>query len=101
MENLELLKAANEEIKTLKQNIRKMEEENETDKKIKISTKSVIKQMSSNDLLDELMSRESSKEELEKIAIGFIFKKLDFNEHEIEKVLEMTLQKNWRKSARD
>lgn len=101
MENLELLKAANEEIKTLKQDIRKMEEENETDKKIKISTKSVIKQMSSNDLLDELMSRESSKEELEKIAIGFIFKKLDFNEHEIEKVLEMTLQKNWRKSTRD
>lgn len=101
MENLELPKVVNEEIERLKQNIREMKREVETDKKIKISTKSVIKQMSSSDLLDELMNRESSKEELEKIAIGFIFKKLDFNEHEIEKVLEMTLQKNWRKSTRD
>ncbi len=97
MGNLELLKA-NEEIEKLKQEIENFKIEAETDKKIKISTKNVIKQMSSNDLLDELMRRETSKEELEKIAIGFIFKKLDFSEQEVEKILEMTFQKNIRKA---
>lgn len=97
MENLELLKA-NEEIEKLKQQIRDIKSETETDKKIEISTKNVIKQMSSNDLLDELMRRETSKEELEKIAIGFIFKKLDFSEQEVEKILEITFQKNIRKA---
>lgn len=97
MENLELLKA-NEEIAKLKQCISDIKREAETDKKIEISTKNVIKQMSSSDLLDELMRRERSKEDLEKIALGFIFKKLDFSEQEVEKVLEMTFQKNIRKA---
>lgn len=64
---------------------------------VEVSVGDVLKQVSSNDLLDELMSREVSREELEKIAIGFIFKKLDFNEREINEVLEMTIQKNCRK----
>lgn len=64
---------------------------------VEVSVGDILKQVSSNDLLDELMSREVSREELEKIAIGFIFKKLDFNEREINEVLEMTIQKNCRK----
>ena len=71
--------------------------ENLKERTVEVSVGAVLKQVSSNDLLDELMSREVSREELEKIAIGFIFKKLDFNEREINEVLEMTIQKNCRK----
>ncbi|HBJ80156.1 hypothetical protein [Fusobacterium sp.] len=71
--------------------------ENLKERTVEVSVGDVLKQVSSNDLLDELMSREVSREELEKIAIGFIFKKLDFNEIEVNEVLEMTIQKNCRK----
>lgn len=71
--------------------------ENLKERTVEVSVGDILKQVSSNDLLDELMSREVSRKELEKIAIGFIFKKLDFNEREINEVLEMTIQKNCRK----
>lgn len=71
--------------------------ENLKERTVEVSVGDVLKQVSSNDLLDELMSREISREELEKIALGFIFKKLDFNEIEVNEVLEMTIQKNCRK----
>lgn len=100
MENLELLKA-NEEIAKLKQHIRDIKNEAETDKKIEISTKNVIKQMSSSDLLDELMRREASKEELEKIAIGFILKKFDFEESAINTVLQLITNKNMAKKMKE
>lgn len=71
--------------------------ENLKERTVEVSVGDILKQVSSNDLLDELMSREISREELEKIALGFIFKKLDFNEIEVNEVLEMTIQKNCRK----
>ncbi|WP_443863201.1 hypothetical protein [Fusobacterium ulcerans] len=100
MENSELLKA-NKEIEKLKQDIRDIKKEAETDKKIEISIKNVIKQMSSSDLLDELMKREASKEELEKIAIGFILKKIDFEESSIDTVLQLITNKNMVKKMKE
>lgn len=88
MEKIESLEKANKIIELLEQEIKEYQKMLIPDNKIAISTRSVIRQMSSSDLLDELMRRENSKEELEKIALGFMMKKIGLNERVIEEVFQ-------------
>lgn len=88
MEKIESLEKANKIIELLEQEIKEYQKMLIPDNKIAISTRSVIRQMSSSDLLDELMRRENSKEELEKIALGFMMKKIGLNEMVIEEVFQ-------------
>ncbi len=88
MEKIESLEKANKIIELFEQEIKEYKKMLIPDNKIAISTRSVIRQMSSSDLLDELMRRENSKEELEKIALGFMMKKIGLNEMVIEGVFQ-------------
>lgn len=101
MEKIESLEKANKIIELFEQEIKEYKKMLIPDNKIAISTRSVIRQMSSSDLLDELMRREASKEELEKIAIGFILKKFDFEESAINTVLQLITDKNMVKKMKE
>lgn len=85
MENLELLKAK-EEIARLEEKIEEMNRK--TNLEIRVSTQSVLEQLSSCALLEELMRREYSREELEKISLGFFMKKMEIHDCVISGVFE-------------